>query len=165
MNKFTAFEDAALLNMHELSSTVHGVWRGSVRGRQYGDKNGRVGVGKNGEKNEDETRKSSLFHFQFLFPPSSDIFLSNFLPALLISSPLLSSNGTSVLCLWPYKVHCGSTSRTLRIARRSVENKGWCNFPLGSHLLSSLQGLSPSSAVSQKTLSQAAGGVVTAQQF
>lgn len=27
MNKFTAFEDAAMLNMHGLSNTVHGVGR------------------------------------------------------------------------------------------------------------------------------------------
>lgn len=46
-----------------------------------------------------------------------------------------------------------------------VANKSWCNFSQGSHLLSSLRGLSLSSAVSQKTLSQAAGGVVMTQQF
>lgn len=76
MNKFTAFEDAALLNMHGLSGTVHGVWRGSVKGRQYRDKNGRMGVEENEKKNEDKTRKSLLFLSQFLFPPLSDIFLS-----------------------------------------------------------------------------------------
>lgn len=53
----------------------------------------------------------------------------------------------------------------LRIAHLTVANKSWCNFPEGSHLLSSLQEMSPSSAVSQKISSQAAGGVVTAQQF
>lgn len=46
-----------------------------------------------------------------------------------------------------------------------VANKSWCNFSQGSHLLGSLQGLSSSSAVSQKTLSQAAGGVVMTQKF
>lgn len=43
MNKFTAFEDAAMLNMHGLSNTVHGVGEGGERGRERRDKDGRVG--------------------------------------------------------------------------------------------------------------------------
>lgn len=82
MNKFTAFEDAALLNMHGLSGTVHGVWRGSVRGRQYRDTNGRMEVEENEKKNEDKTRKSLLFLSQFLFPPPSEFFLFLFLLSL-----------------------------------------------------------------------------------
>lgn len=173
MNKFTAFEDAALLNMHGLSSTVHGVWRGSVRGRQYRDKNGRAGV----EKWEEKWRwDQEILAFPLtvpIFPPPSDIFLSIFLLSLLISSPSLFSiifcplmgHHFFVVVWWGTGWKCFKKTDEMRLFCLIVANKSWCNFSQGSHLLGSLQGLSPSSALSQKTLSQAAGCVVMTQQF
>lgn len=72
MNKFAAFEDAAMLNMHALSNTVHRVRKGGERRRQRRDKNGWVEgdvVGRKGRKIR--RRSGSPFPFQiilFSFP-------------------------------------------------------------------------------------------------
>lgn len=80
MNKFTAFEDAAMLNMHGLSNTVHGVGEGGESGRERRDKDGRVGGEVEGRKARKMERRpgnpcSSSLNFPFLPFRVSSLFL------------------------------------------------------------------------------------------
>lgn len=97
-----------------------------------------------------------------------------FLLSLLISSPSLFSiifcplmgHISLFVVVWGgTRWKCFKKTDEMRLFCLIVANKSGCNFSQGSHLLGSLQGPSSSSAVSQKTLSQAAGGVIMTQQF
>lgn len=111
MNKFTAFEDAAMLNMHGLSNTVHGVGEGGERGRERRDKDGRVGgEGGEGKQGKWSAEQEILAHLV-------STFLSSCLSSLALppGSPL-SSNGTSFLVVHGHedsKHPHGSTLRKL----------------------------------------------------
>lgn len=96
MNKFTAFEDAAMLNMHGLSNTVHGVGKGGGRGRERRDKDGGEVEGRKEGKMERRSGNpcSSSLNFPFLPFRLSSLFL--FLSSTHLSTPLLLLSSPSL---------------------------------------------------------------------